>query len=118
MDIITCAAPNLRDNPSNRYNTGDGNKAVKVGDKELLDIHKKRLKRILDVSVSQGAEVIILGAFGCGAFMNKPEIVARAAKEIIVDYLNAFRVIEFAVYCSPRDDTNYKVFDRVLKCYV
>ena len=114
VDIITCAAPNLRDVPSNHYNSGDGDKSVKVGDKELLDIHKKRLKRILDVSVAQGAEVIILGAFGCGAFMNKPEIVARAAKETIADYLNAFRMIEFAVYCSPRDDTNYRVFDRVL----
>lgn len=45
---------------------------------------------------------------------NKPEVVARAAKEVIADYLHAFRTIEFAVYCSPRDDTNFKVFKRVL----
>lgn len=26
-----------------------------------------------------------------------------------------FKTIEFAVYCSPCDDTNFKVFERVLK---
>lgn len=34
---------------------------------------------------------------------------------VIKDYLNAFKAIEFAVYCSPRDDRNYKTFARVLK---
>ena len=99
VDVITCAAPNLRERPSNRFNQGNGDRAVKVSDRELLEIHKKRL---------------ILGAFGCGAFQNKPEVVARAAKEVIADYLYAFKTIEFAVYCPPRDDTNFKVFKRVM----
>jgi len=115
VDVITCAAPNLREKPSNRYNTGDGNKSVAMKDSELLILHEKRLRRILDVAVLEDAEVIILGAFGCGAFMNNPEVVARAAKNVIKDYLKAFKKIEFAVYCSPRDDRNYKVFERVVK---
>ena len=114
VDVITCAAPNLRENPGNKYNQGDGNKRVKLSDKELLQIHEKRLKRILDVAVSKGDEVIILGAFGCGAFMNKTEIVALAAKNVVKEYLKAFKVVEFAVYCSSKDDENYKTFDRVL----
>ena len=28
-------------------------------------------------------------------------------------YIHAFRVIEFAVYCSPRDSNNYDVFSSV-----
>ena len=114
VDVITYAAPNLRERPSNRFNQGNGDRAVKVSDRELLEIHKKRLTRILDVAASNGDEIIILGAFGCGAFQNKPEVVARAAKEVIADYLHAFRIIEFAVYCPPRDDTNFKVFKRVM----
>ena len=117
VDVITCAAPNLRERPSNRFNQGNGDRAVKVSDRELLEIHKKRLIRILDVAVLNGDEVVILGAFGCGAFQNKPEVVARAAKEVIADYLYAFKTIEFAVYCPPRDDTNFKVFKRVLGAY-
>ena len=117
VDVITCAAPNLQERPSNRFNLGNGDRAVKVSDKELLEIHKKRLTRILDVAVLNSDEVVILGAFGCGAFHNKPEVVARAAKEVIADYLHTFKTIEFAVYCSPRDDTNFKVFKRVMGVY-
>jgi len=114
VDVITCAAPNLRERPSNRFNQNNGDHGVKVSDRELLEIHKKRLTRILDVAALNNAEVVILGAFGCGAFQNKPEVVARAAKEVITEYLHVFKTIEFAVYCSPRDDTNFRVFKRVL----
>ena len=117
VDVITCAAPNLRDNPSNIYNHGDGNKKAKVSDRELLAIHKKRLRRILDVAALEGDEVVVLGAFGCGAFANSPDVVALAAKNVIKNYIKTFKVIEFAVYCNPRDDRNYKTFDRVLKIF-
>lgn len=115
VDVITCAAPNLRPNPRNRNNTGDGNKGIKVTDKEILGMHEKRLKRILDVAVMQGNDAVILGAFGCGAFMNRANIVAMAAKNVIEKYVNAFRVIEFAVYCTPKDDENYRAFERMFK---
>ena len=110
VNVITCAAPNLRAMPSNKHNTGDGKKAAKISDKEMLEIHEKRLRRILDVAVSEGNDTVILGAFGCGAFMNKANIVAYAAKNVIKDYMHAFKNIEFAIYCSPQDDTNYKTF--------
>lgn len=115
VDVITCAAPNLRTQPSNRYNSGDGDKAVTMKDKELLALHEKRLRRILDVAVMEGVDTVILGAFGCGAFSNDPEVVASAAKNVIKDYRRAFKNIEFAVYCSPKDDRNYRIFERVIK---
>lgn len=117
VDVITCAAPNLRDQPSNRYNTGDGNKQVVMKNKDLLALHEKKLRRILEVVLSEGCDTVILGAFGCGAFQNNPEVVALANKNVIKDYLHAFKNIEFAVYCSPRDDRNFKIFERVLKPY-
>lgn len=36
-------------------------------------------------------------------------------KTIVQKYRNAFDTIEFAVYCPPRRDQNYHVFNRVLK---
>ena len=117
VDVITCAAPNLRNQPSNRYNTGDGNKQVVMKDKDLFALHEKKLRRILEVVLSEGCDTVILGAFGCGAFQNDPEVVALANKNVIKDYLHAFKNIEFAVYCSPRDDRNFKIFERVLKPY-
>ena len=114
VNVITCAAPNLREYPSNPFNSGDGNQAVHVSDEKLKEIHEKRLKRIMDVAVLNGNEVMILGAFGCGAFANNPEVVAKAAKNVIEEYKYAFKTIEFAVYCSPRDERNHKIFDRIL----
>ncbi len=115
VNVITCAAPNLRANPGNQYNSGDGAKAAAISDSDLLRMHEKRLRRILDVAVLEGNEVVILGAFGCGAFLNNPEVVAQAAKNVLADYLHAFLAIEYAVYCSSRDERNYKIFERVLE---
>ena len=114
VNVITCAAPNLGRHPGNRYNSGDGNEAVEAAKSELMAIHEKRLRRILDVAALEGNEVVILGAFGCGAFCNDPEVVAQAAKKVIADYRYMFRTIEFAVYCRPWDEGNYLVFDRVI----
>ena len=117
VDVITCAAPNLRSQPSNRYNSGDGNKQTVMNDKDLLVLHERRLHRILEVALSEGCDTIILGAFGCGAFQNNPEVVALANRNVIKDYLHAFKNIEFAVYCSPRNEQNFKIFEKVLKVY-
>lgn len=114
VNVITCAAPNLRERPSNAFNTGDGNQAVKISPAQLEQIHIQRGRKILATAAANKNEVIILGAFGCGAFMNNPEIVANAYTKLIKEFKNAFKVIEFAIYCSPRDDSNFRIFsDRI-----
>ncbi len=114
VNVITCAAPNLRERPSNMFNLGDGDSAVKISDEELKLIHEKRLRRILDVAAIEGNEVVILGVFGCGAFLNNPEVVAEAARKVIEEYKYTFKTIEFAVYCGPRDVRNYMIFEEIL----
>lgn len=114
VDVITCAAPNLRETPSNKYNSGDGTCAVTLSNRELQVIHEKRLRRILDSAVMNHADTVILGAFGCGAFCNEPQVVATVAANVVRDYMYAFENIEFAVYCRPNDDSNYRVFNSVL----
>lgn len=113
VDVITCAAPNLRERPYNAMNPGSG-AAVKVSDRELLDIHKSRAGKILRAAAANGADCLVLGAFGCGAFCNNPKVVARAYKEVLPDYAEYFTEIVFAVYCSPRDSRNYEVFRGML----
>ena len=60
------------------------------------------------------AEVMILGAFGCGAFENSPEVVATSYKELVEEFRYRFETIEFAVYCPPNKTLNYDVFKRVI----
>lgn len=101
VDVITCAAPNLR--------FGD----VVISNDALKQLHKKRLRRILDIAISNGVENIVLGAFGCGAFKNDPKIVSDAVAETLKDYLFAFKIIEFAVFCRPGFELNYREFCRL-----
>ena len=114
VDVITCAAPNLREKPSNRYNPNDGDGKISITNKELEDIHTSRLRRILQTAYANGCEAVILGAFGCGAFKNPPEVVARASKIVAEEFKNRFEVIEFAVYCRCEDDRNYRAFRNAL----
>ena len=113
VDIITCAAPNLREKPSNAMNPNSGFKTVRISENRLKELHQKRLRKILSVAKQEKDDVVILGAFGCGAFQNPPEIVAEAFEEVIQEFLYDFRVIEFAVYCSPKAMNNYNTFCRI-----
>ena len=110
VDVITCAAPNLRNVPSNIMNPDAGEDAVSISKKPLKELHVKRTKRILDIAKAEGEEVVVLGAFGCGAFQNPPEVVAEAMFAVAKEYLRDFRAIEFAIYCTPGSSANYKAF--------
>ena len=114
VNVITCAAPNLRLMPGNAMNFGDGDRQAKISDDDLYNLHVKRLSRILDIAVAGRNDIIILGAFGCGAFENNPEVVARASKTVVDKYRKNFKRIEFAIYCSPRHEQNYDVFRRIV----
>ena len=115
VDVLTCAAPNLRNIPTNAMNSSDGSHSISISNEDLQKLHEKRIERVFQIAMAKGAEVLILGAFGCGAFRNPPKVVAAAMKTIVQKYRNAFDTIEFAVYCPPRRDQNYHVFNRVLK---
>ena len=114
VNVVTCAAPNLREKPSNSMNSGDGDAAVHIGRENLQALHEKRMHKVLEIAACKGNEIMILGAFGCGAFWNSPMVVAQAMKTVVQEYRKNFEIIEFAVYCSPRDDANYRVFHSVL----
>ena len=113
VDVLTCAAPNLRERPSNSFNSGDGDVRLSLSDSALERLHERRDSRIFDVAVQQGVDVLVLGAFGCGAFCNNPAVVARVMMGLAKKYSRAFKVIEFAVYCPPYDDSNYREFAKL-----
>lgn len=110
VDIITCAAPNLRHMPSNFMNPFAGEKAAQIDNGNLLKMHIKRIERIFEVAITNGAQVLILGAFGCGAFCNPPETVAKAFKTVQQKYGKYFETIEYAIYCRDHETANYKAF--------
>ena len=109
VDVISCAAPNLRRRPGNVHNPEYG-RTVSISDDGLYQLHLKRAKHIMHIAASNGVDAMILGAFGCGAFANDPIIVSRAYRDAIADYKQFFHVIEFAVYCREDETENYDAF--------
>ena len=113
VDVISCAAPNLRRRPSNAHNPAYG-RAVSISEAGLYSLHLKRAKHIMHIAAVNGADALVLGAFGCGAFANDPQVVAKAYRDALPDYKRFFRLIEFAVYCRPDETANYDAFRRTL----
>lgn len=103
VDVITCAAPY-----TNPYE-------CKITLQKLKQLHESRAKQILNIALVNKADVLILGAFGCGAFKNPPEIVAKVYKEMLKEYSHSFEVIEFAIYCPDKESHNYMCFKEVLE---
>lgn len=107
IDVITCAAPDIR----------------KVGDEteynpeqnELYREFVKRWKCILSAGAKHKADVLILGAFGCGVFANPSKLVAEAFCEAVKGFENHFEAIEFAVYSPRENNANYDTFKNVIK---
>lgn len=107
VDVISCAAPNLR-----AIQSGKG---PIITPEELLELHKSRARRIFHVAAIFKVDTLILGAFGCGAFGNPPDIVARAYREILEEFDQYIPKVEFAVYCPPGDSWNYEAFARAMR---
>lgn len=112
LDIISCAAPNLRERPSNKMNPSAGERVI-IADEELRKLLERRIKGILQVAACHKVDVLVLGAFGCGAFCNSPQMVAEVFRKALEEYQCYFTAVEFAVYCNPNDTHNYDVFEAV-----
>lgn len=97
VNVITSAAPELW-----------GGRAIPANYEERI---RSRIKKILDVAAKEGNEVLILGAWGCGAFRNPIETVARIFVEQLKNY--DFKVVEFAL--ATTGNVNSSPFSLMLK---
>ena len=112
VDVITIAAPDLRDKSNIHAPLVNG--GTYMNDAELFGYHVKRAIHLLTCAAAKGTDILVLGAFGCGAFQNNPEVVARAYKTALSEFPKVFSQIEFAVYCPPSGSVNFDVFNRIL----
>ena len=104
VDVITCAAPNLRHMAAGEVPSPS----------ELERLHLERGRKILNVALENGVDCLVLGAFGCGAFRNDPQVVAGAYADLMAEYGGAFDEIEYAVFYWGDEVTNYKTFKNAL----
>lgn len=113
VDVVTCAAPDLRCEEVKWRNLETG-RLIGMEAEKLYGLHVKRAKHILHIAAVNGADILVLGAFGCGAFQNDPDIVAKAYREALKDYQDKFDSIVFAIYCRVYETGNFDAFEREL----
>lgn len=73
----------------------------------VYDTMKKRCRRILELCIKEGNDIIVLGAFGCGVFQNSPEMISKIFYKIIIEegYGEMFTKIVFAIKIKPDQST-------------
>ena len=101
VDVITCAAP--------YYNLS---RKKPVSSDKLRKVFFERIRNILEVAVANDTDIIVLGAFGCGAFNNPPELVADVFYQLLMDmeYGKYFKKIIFAIKGREGDNPNLTAF--------
>ena len=97
--VITVPAPNRR------------GAALFASNKKIAEAMTGRIRIMLAIAAKHGHKNLVLGAWGCGAFGNKPDEVAGYFRKILVDegYGRLFDNVCFAVY-GKEDGRNYLCF--------
>ena len=106
IDVISCAAHNQ--------------KAYKLDHEKLKKINYNKLKAIIECAVDNNVDNLILGAFGCGAFGNSPQLVSKTFKKILIDedYYKYFKNVHFAIFTALNEDINLNEFKQTFEKYI
>lgn len=106
VDVLSCAAP--------YYNK---NKKHPVTMEKLWDVFYHRIRNILEVAMANNTDILVLGAFGCGAFNNPPDLVADVCRDLLIDkgYFRFFRKTAFAIKRNSSANTNLEAFRRAFE---
>lgn len=101
VSVVTMPAPNAAELEKRPEAAG-----------ELEAIFHARALKVLQIAAHRGHRTLILGAWGCGAFRNDPEIASAAFAAALDRTKGAFERIVFAIYERKRDGPNRAAFQR------
>lgn len=104
-DIITCAAPNRK--AAKKYHN--------VSDNAILEALIDRCYHVLLAAATNDADILILGAFGCGVFGNKSYEVAFIFGVLLnTVFKNMIKEVVFAIPEMNWHDRTLFVFESVI----
>lgn len=89
-----------------------GQVLLKGEDSELAKKKMRaRMERSLQIFKKEGAENLILGAYGCGVFRNEPKEIAKWWKELLNEgYASDFKSICFAILDNSKTQNCWNAF--------
>ena len=92
-DILTCPAP-----------------VATMGEKEYMSIITQRIRGILNIMSANGADALVLGAWGCGAFRGDARIVGKVFADALKEFKN-FDLVVFSIKSTKNDyKDNFELF--------
>lgn len=103
LSVISAPAPNLTA-------TAQDEKVYQAAAGIILT----RAQKILEIAANHGHTTIVLGAWGCGAFGNKPDTVANVFA-VALEKIPAFEHVCFAVYDTRTPPIIFETFKQVFK---
>jgi uncharacterized protein (TIGR02452 family) len=71
--------------------------AYRVGQPRSGELMRSRIHRVLSVAHAYGCTDLVLGAWGCGAFGNDPDLTARDFRSALEAFAGAFVHVVFAI---------------------
>lgn len=89
-----------------------GDKAAMITLKVLEKLSALCVRCIFEIAVARGNVMLILGAFGYRAFRNPPQIITKLFNAVMRDYINYFDTIEYALYNTEHEVSNYDAFKK------
>ncbi|AEO93376.1 gp114 [Bacillus phage G] len=75
-------------------------------------VMEQRIRKILTVALENNCDAIVLGAFGCGVFGNRPVDVAQIFRQVLnsTQFKGKFKKVSFAVYDKTPNKQIFNVF--------
>jgi uncharacterized protein (TIGR02452 family) len=98
--VISAPAPNIR--------------GPNLDKTKVEETFYRRILQIINIAALHDHDIIILGAWGCGAFGNNPEMVASIFKEVL-HVFPAFKRVHYAVFDNREGTPIFNTFQKVLK---
>lgn len=75
----------------------------------------RRIKAQFETLIKNNIKHVVLGAFGCGAFCNPPDIIASIYRKMIKEYGYALECVIFAIhYAGYGPANNYDIFKSII----
>ncbi len=107
VSVVSAAAPALIDVPVED----------KISLKQAENAMDSRIQKLLLLLSTLGFTNIVLGAWGCGAFRNDPQVIAGLFKKHLFEnpmFTDAFSHIVFAIL-DPKGEGNLEIFQSILE---
>lgn len=83
---------------------------------EIEPVMRRRVRRVLGAIRDHGRDVAVLGAWGCGVFRNRPELVAELFAEALSGpFRGAFRTVRFSVLDTTDQQVVLRPFESALR---